>query len=816
MSSSFYFQLYTFTTKIKWHYHIFDVKIYIVLCSFYNPGVIVKGDDSFMLKYNIDFEIMGMMIMLVMIYFFHANYDISTRSAKAFSRLMIYILIAEILDITTAFTFSLEDPRFNLINLILNTAYYMNAAATAVGFEGYITSYIEVVVKNKTYDLVRRAIFVIYVIHGLTNPFTKLAFYFDENGLYQHGPLYILGYVIPALYMVSALYHIIRYRECFEKKRWISSVTFIFVVFIVMFFQAFFLSDIYLTYGLIPVALLIILFTLETPDYRKLMNTLDELEVAKQEAWHANQVKTDFLANMSHEIRTPINAVLGFDEMILRESNEDNTLKYATNIKSSGQSLLSLINDILDLSKIEAGKMDIIPQEYDIVEMVSTLVKQVAPRANDKGLSLNLDIDSKIPRKLVGDDVRISQVLTNLLTNAVKYTQKGEITFQIKAEKPADKEVYLLFAVRDTGVGIKEENTAMLFSEFSRIEDSNSRAIEGTGLGLPISMKFLNLMGSRLEVKSVFGEGSVFYFFLTQKVADAEPIGDFEQAREKLSSSVSVFRENFTAPDAHVLVVDDVDMNLKVFAGLLNKSRLKIDTASSGAEAIEMIKENDYDCIFMDHQMPVMDGIETLEKLQSDPEFVAKKTPVVALTANAISGAREMYLSKGFSDYLSKPINGWELSEILFKWLPKDKIIDAEDEILEFMPSGESYDYSDVTGTITKLEELGVDVRSGLVYAMDDEDFYLELLEDFMNSSDVRIAELNDRYSEKEWKDYEIKVHALKSLLKTIGMNNLSEEAKDLEMASKNGDEAFIESNHNAFVDHYMDMITKFEGIIGE
>ncbi|MBO4748854.1 MAG: response regulator, partial [Lachnospiraceae bacterium] len=625
------------------------------------------------MKYNIDFEIMGLLVMLVIAYNFYMNYVSRTRSDRAFMTLVRLIIAAQVLDMVTAITFSMERPELNLINLILTTAYFLAAFATSSAFERYVATYVFVDRKNRIYDIVRRSVIVLYCVHGLINPVTKLAFYFDENGCYQHGPLYILGYIVPGMFTLMSLYFMLRYRKRFAFKQWLSSVLFIFVVFAAMILQLTLAKDVYLTFGLVPIALLMILFSLETPDYRKLIKTLEELEKARQDAQKANQVKSDFLANMSHEIRTPINAVLGFDEMILRESKDEAVLEYATNIKTSGRNLLSIVNDILDLSKIEAGKMEIILAEYDTVSMLSELLNMIAPRARDKGLSLKYEIDEKLPRKLVGDDVRISQVLANLLTNAVKYTQKGEVTLQVVVEEMAGDHVVLAFAVRDTGIGIKEEHREKLFSEFGRVEEAKTHKLEGTGLGLPISAKCLNLMGSKMEMESTYGVGSNFHFVLEQGVADGTPVGDFEAARLAEDTEMPVFHEDFTARDAHVLVVDDVEMNLKVFKGLLKKSGLQIDTALSGRDAIAMIHQNKYDCIFMDHQMPEMDGIETLAKLREDPEALMEGVPVIALTANAIAGARETYLSQGFSDYLSKPIDGFALSAMLHKWLPKEK-----------------------------------------------------------------------------------------------------------------------------------------------
>ena len=662
----------------------------------------------------------------------------------------------------------------------------------------------------------------IYLLQGLTNPFTKFAFYFTEDGQYVHGPIYYIGYVWPGIFAITTLVHIVRFRRLFSRKQWIASVSFHFVVFGAMILQATVCQDVYLTYGLIPISLLVIFFSLETPDYRKLLSTMEELEEAKQEAWRANQVKSDFLANMSHEIRTPINAVLGFNEMILRESSEREVLSYAANIKSSGQNLLGLINDILDLSKIEAGKMEIVNAEYDPVTGLSELISMISPRASEKGLALSCDIDEDIPRRLIGDDVRIIQVLTNLLTNAVKYTQKGEISLSISVSKEEDDGVTLLYEVSDTGIGIRDEDKEKLFSEFSRVEGQATHKIEGTGLGLPITMKCLKLMGSELEVDSIYGTGSTFHFLLKQGVADRTPIGDFEKARINDAIEVEVFREDFTAPDAKILVVDDVELNLKVFKGLLKKSRMDIETADSGAEAIKMIRKNRYDVIFMDHQMPEMDGIETLEALKEDKGATIAGVPVIALTANAIAGARDMYMQKGFSDYLSKPIEGWELLKLLHKWLPADKIKAMENsgsgkaaevvkaaednkyEVLEFSPAGETAANNDDTGRWKeRIKALGIDFNAGLLYAGNSEDFYEEILGDFAKDFAVKSGEINECFDNDDWEDYGVHVHALKSTAKMIGAMELSEEARKLEFAAKDGDTDLIRKDHAALMDHY-------------
>ncbi|MBQ1849406.1 MAG: response regulator [Lachnospiraceae bacterium] len=760
-----------------------------------------------MLKYNIDFEIMGLLIMIVVGYHFHVNYAVRTRSDKAFAKLVWLIIGAQLLDMITAITFSFQDPKLNTINMIMTIGYYLCAFATAVAFERYVTTYVFAEKQPRTlFNTLGKGISIAYAIHCLINPITHWAFYFEPDGTYVHGPLYILGYILPAMYAMEALYYIIRYHKRFAKKQWISSVAFVGVVFGAMILQLLVLTDVYLTFGLVPVALLMILFSLETPDYRKLMKTMDELEQARQVAMQANRVKSDFLANMSHEIRTPINAILGFDEMILRESKEEAIRSYGMNIKSSGHTLLSLVNDILDLSKIEAGKMEIVNAEYDVACMLSDLLKMISPRAADKGLKLSWEIDEAIPSRLLGDEVRVAQVLTNLMTNAVKYTLRGEVTLRVKLQKTEGDQATLLFEVQDTGMGIKEEDRDKLFSEFGRIEDAKNHKIEGTGLGLPISQKCLRLMGSELLFESVYRVGSRFHFELTQGIADATPIGDFDRAREGAIVNEAVFHEDFIAPDARILAVDDVEMNLKVFRGLLKASKIMIDVAGSGEVAIEKIKKRHYDCIFMDHQMPVMDGIETLQKLQKESPESIKDTPVIALTANAIAGAREQYLQKGFADYLAKPINGWELSALLHKWLPQEKLLpvpEREEEIMEFFPDEESAQIAQADAIFENLKQFGFDVEAGLGFAMQDQSLYFELLKDFAQERATIAKELEDSYSFKDWKNYRIKAHALKSAAKTIGAMALSEAARELEQAAADLNEDLIKSNHEGFLEEY-------------
>ncbi|MCR5735303.1 MAG: response regulator, partial [Lachnospiraceae bacterium] len=402
---------------------------------------------------------------------------------------------------------------------------------------------------------------------------------------------------------------------------------------------------------------------------------MEELQKQRDIADEANEAKSRFLASMSHEIRTPINAVLGMDEMILRESGEKTIRTYAADIMSAGKTLLSLINDILDLSKVEEGRMEIIPVQYDLSSLINDLVNMTRDRALKKGLKFTVKVDEHVPHLLIGDEIRIRQCVMNLLTNAVKYTESGEVTAEITYEKADEDHILLRFTVKDTGIGMKKEDMETLFSPYRRIEEKRNRAIEGTGLGMSITRQLLELMGSTLSVQSEYGRGSEFSFAIDQEVVKWEEIGDYSVRFDDLSEHLYEYHELFHAPDARILVVDDTEMNLTVMQSLLKKTEICIDTASSGAEAVNLAHKTSYDAVFIDHMMPDMDGIETLKNIRESG--MSKEVPAVALTANAVSGAREMYLEAGFNDYLSKPVDGKKLEKMLLKLLPPGKIRDA-------------------------------------------------------------------------------------------------------------------------------------------
>lgn len=401
-----------------------------------------------------------------------------------------------------------------------------------------------------------------------------------------------------------------------------------------------------------------------------------KLADAAEAANQANEAKSHFLSTMSHDIRTPMNAIIGMDEMILRSSQDEEILTYAENIKTAGNTLLGIIKDILDFSKIEAGKMELVPVDYNFVSLLNDLVNMVQCKAEEKGLTFELEVDKNIPRIMNGDEIRIKQVVTNILSNAVKYTKQGGITFSISSEKIEEhpEEVVLHVSIKDTGIGIKKEDLDKLFVAFERIEEKKNRNVEGTGLGMAIAQSFLNMMDSKMQVESTYGVGSEFSFDLKQRVVNWEPLGEFDTAFKRFRSERKQYRVKFTAPKARILVVDDTEINLKVFTSLLSKTKMQIETADSGDACIQLFKKNHYDLIFLDHMMPNKDGIETMKEMKTLQGTPNTDTPVICLTANAISGMREMYIEAGFHDYLTKPIDTSRLEDMILRYLPSDLI----------------------------------------------------------------------------------------------------------------------------------------------
>ncbi len=543
----------------------------------------------------------------------------------------------------------------------------------------------------------------------------------------------------------------------------------------------------------------------------------EQIRAAKEDAERANTAKSRFLANMSHEIRTPINTIMGMNEMILREDTSNvpqgyaNSITvYASNIKIATGSLLELINELLDLSKIESGKMETINQEYDTYDFIQSLTMMIKVRSNQKDLTFETQIDESLPKTLYGDVGKLKEVLLNLLTNAVKYTEKGSFTLILRREALEDDNCRIYFAVKDTGIGIKEEDMDKLFTAFKRLEELKNSGIQGTGLGLDISKKYVELMGGNLEVESVYGEGSTFFFTLDQKVIDSTPIGPYKcNAPNK---PIEQYVPEFIAPDARILVVDDNEMNLQVIKGLLKGIQSKLKLVTSGKACLELLSKENFDIVLLDHMMPEMDGIETLERIRE----INKDIIVIALTANIMNGGAQFYKNAGFQDYLSKPVDTVALELMLMKHLRKELILPIDEDSKKNASASESSEKASTPELPENMQWIydvqGIDVADGLKYT-GMPDLFIKFLDSFYTSLDAKSKEIEDAYNTGDIELYTIKVHALKSTSRIMGAKELSKLAEEMEYAGKANDMEKINTKTPELLTLYRSYKEKLEPI---
>ncbi len=540
-------------------------------------------------------------------------------------------------------------------------------------------------------------------------------------------------------------------------------------------------------------------------DVTETRNYIEEIKRVREQAEQANIAKSAFLANMSHEIRTPMNAIVGLSDIIMEESRGRKVYEYACDIKASSRNLLALINDILDLSKVEAGKMKLILTEYHIKSLVNEVLNMMDIVASQRGLMLESEYDMTIPCRYMGDEIRIKQILINLLNNALKFTKQGHVKISIAGMQAEEADLeWVVFRIEDTGCGIREEDLERIFDNFRQLDSKRSRSVEGTGLGLSITKHLVELMQGTIKVESVYGEGSVFTVKIQQRIADHRPLAEVPEGEAQKEETL----EPFTAKECKVLVVDDNLINRKVASSFLRSYRMEITEAESGMEAIKLVSGKLFDIIFMDHMMPEMDGIEAVEKIRNECGENGRKPIIIALTANAMEGVRETFLSSGFQDFITKPVDRKALHMVLLKWIPKEKRTEGGTWIDSLQTS---------VGKYTRFQNIfieGIDTDEVAEHYSGSVEEYNELLYLYWLDGKRKLDVLRRLWENQDYKGYGIEVHALKSASANVGAMQVSNRAREQEKAVNREDTTFVDSHALKLLEEYEEQLEHIQNYL--
>lgn len=707
-----------------------------------------------------------LVVAFMAIMYFSAKRE-NTKLHKVFSVYLILSMFHLILDASTIYTVNHMEKIPGWVNDILHRLFI--GSMLVLFF--LIYRYILLLVEDESQQVLRRSprSKVILVFAEIAVFVLPIEYMHTEMGNYSYGPAANTTYGCIVLYVIFTLIALCRYWKQLHAKKKIAICTALTVLITASVYQAFHPLALISGMGIMLIGLSFYL-TLENPD----IQLVNQVQEEKKKAEEANAAKSVFLSNVSHEIRTPMNAVVGMTDILLRTDVSESQRDYLYNIKNSGHALIAIINDILDISKIEAGKMELVEEVYELPAMLKNIRLMIENRIGDKPVSLIYDIDKELPVYMYGDGLRIRQIIINLLNNAVKFTELGEIKLTVKLKSKIKEDLKIYVAVSDTGQGIPEEDLQKLFHAFEQADTKKNKGKEGTGLGLSISSQLVSLMGGQLEVKSEYGKGSQFFFTICQKAVskDMEPVKEEKE-------------QPFIAPKAQILIVEDNEINCKVVLGMLEPLQIKADLAGNGKEALSMIQEKRYDLIFMDHMMPIMDGEEAIRCLRQMDEEYYKTVPVIALTANAMKETEILLKEAGMDDFLAKPIEYATLSKIIRKWLPKEL---TEEIVTEETKKETSWKCQ--PSDVHTLK--GIDIEEGIKYS-GSEELWKQLMGNFYTLIDAKTVKLQNCLEDGMLKEFIIEAHALKSSSRIIGATGLSACFAELENLGNAGDEKKIQ-----------------------